>query len=306
MICHSPSLTPDRSRNQQRTTWVLYLTLATMTAEIASGYLYGSMALLSDGIHMGTHAMALFIALLTYRLAKKFKSNGNFAFGTHKIGALGAYTSALTLIFAALSMIWESTERWINPQSIDFNQALIVAIAGLVINLISAWLLKEEPHDHSHHHAHSDSHHDHSHSEDHNLQAAYLHVLTDALTSVLAIVALFVAKAYGWLWLDAAAGILGALLILKWAWGLLRKTGSLLLDFSSTRELRELIVNEVQSHQGARLTDLHIWEVCEGKKAMICRIEGQIETPQIQRIKQKLETLGSFTHMTVEFANWPD
>jgi len=232
----------SHARNERRTWLVIALTATMMVAEIAAGSIFGSMALLADGWHMSTHASALLIAALTYRYARRHARDRRFTFGTGKLGDLAAFGSAVVLGIVALLIGWESLVRLRSPVSISFDEAILVAVIGLVVNLASAWLLKD---DHDHHHGHGHRHHhDHAHDDepahrepaaraqprDNNLRAAYIHVLADALTSVMAIVALLAGRSYGWLWLDPVIGIVGALVIARWSWGLVRDSGMVLLD----------------------------------------------------------------------------
>lgn len=216
----------NHERNERRTWFVIALTATMMVAEITAGTLFGSMALVADGWHMSTHAAAMLIAALAYLYARKNARNPRFTFGTGKFGDLAAFASAVVLALIAVLIGWESFVRLANPVPISFPQAIAVAVIGLAVNLVCAWLLRD---DHSHHGHHHDDHHGHGH--DNNLRAAYLHVLADALTSVLAIFALLAGSIYGWLWLDPAMGIVGALVIAKWSWGLIRDAGGVLLDY---------------------------------------------------------------------------
>ncbi|MEF1304790.1 CDF family Co(II)/Ni(II) efflux transporter DmeF, partial [Vibrio owensii] len=226
---HSHDFVSHNQKGEKRTLYVLILTVTTMVVEIAAGTMFGSMALLADGWHMGTHAAAFCITLFAYRYAKQNAHNDRFSFGTGKVSVLGGFTSAIALGIVALMMMVESIHRLFNPESIQFNEAIMVAVIGLVVNLASMLLLQ----DHHHHgHDHHDNHshdHEHEHHHDHNLTAAYFHVLADTLTSLLAIVALIVGKFYGWVWLDAMMGIVGAVVIGKWTLGLMKQTAPVLL-----------------------------------------------------------------------------
>jgi cation diffusion facilitator family transporter len=214
----------DSSHGERRTRYVVLLTAVMMVVEIAAGYLYGSMALLADGWHMGTHVAALGISLFAYGYARRHADDPRYSFGTGKVSSLAGFASAVALAVVALMMGAESVQRLLSPQTIHFDEAILVASVGLAVNLLSAWLLRD---DHSHHHhGHDEPHHHH----DHNLRAAYLHVLADALTSLLAIVALLCGRALGWVWMDALMGIVGALVIAKWGLDLIRETGGVLLD----------------------------------------------------------------------------
>lgn len=216
-LSHSHNFSGHNHHGEKRTFYVLLLTVTTMVVEISAGIAYGSMALLADGLHMGTHAAAFCITLFAYRYAKHHQDDDRFSFGTGKVSVLGGYTSAIALGIVALLMFVESAFRLFNPETIRFNEAILVACIGLAVNLASMFLLG----DHHHHDDHEDHHHHH---HDHNLRAAYMHVLADTLTSLLAIVALFFGKLYGWNWLDAIMGMVGALVIGKWTFNLLKQT----------------------------------------------------------------------------------
>ena len=255
---------------------VMWITLAMMLTEIVAGLVFNSMALLADGWHMATHAFAIGLSAFAYAMARRFANDGRFAFGTWKIEILASFTSALFLLAVATAMVWESVQRWLHPESISFDQALVVAAIGLGFNLLSAWLLGHG-HGHGHDHAHSEGGHDHAHEhggsgEDLNLRAAYVHVLADALTSVFAIVALLAGKYAGWAWLDALVGLLGAIVIGKWAIGLLRETGLILLDSEMdqpvVREIREAIEGDGDS----AVADLHVQRVGVGQFAVVATI----------------------------------
>ncbi|WP_245880079.1 CDF family Co(II)/Ni(II) efflux transporter DmeF [Zobellella taiwanensis] len=239
-----------------RTLIVVGLTLAMMVWEITAGVIYGSMALLADGLHMGSHAVALGIAAFAYAYARKHATNDRFSFGTGKVNALGGFTGAILLAVFALYMVIESVGRFIQPVEISFNGAIFVAFIGLVVNGISAWILGEAGHDHHHGHDHD---HDHSHHHDHNRRAAYLHVLADALTSVLAIVALLAGKYAGWGWMDPAMGIVGAILVTRWSWQLLKETSTVLLDHQ--HQSMENAIKQAVENDDARVTDLHVWSI---------------------------------------------
>ncbi len=303
--CSTRKSIPDSRKNETVTLIVVIITLITMAAEIIAGLISGSMALLSDGIHMGTHALALFITLAAYIFARKQMDNPSFSFGTGKVGALGGYTNAILLLVAAGAMAFESIERLINPVNILFNQAIAVAVIGLAVNIVSAVILGRGGPDHCHDHDHLRSHqhqsdnasHPHGH-EDHNLKAAYLHVITDALTSVLAIIALVAAKFFGLVWADPLVGILGAIVVTRWAIGLLRQTSSLLLDKSDTSEtvtrLRELIESDTTS-----IDDLHLWQISENERSLILSLTSS-EDKGPSFYHDLVKKAGDFEHITVE------
>ncbi|MEG3619804.1 CDF family Co(II)/Ni(II) efflux transporter DmeF [Magnetovibrio sp. PR-2] len=273
---------------QRRVFYVLALTTVTMVVEIVAGTLFNSMALVADGWHMASHSAALAITLFAYWYAKKNAAEKRFSFGTGKVTVLGGYSSALLLGVVALMMIWESVHRIITPLPISFDQAIVVAGIGLVVNLASVWLLHGDGHHghdhghdhaHDHHQAHSHSHdhvhdhHDHhNHAQDHNLRAAYLHVMADVLTSVLAIVALVCGKMMGWTWMDPIMGIVGALVITKWAYGLLRDTSSVLLDGNTDDSLASAIQTDIEADADNRVCDLHIWQLAPGKWAGVVAV----------------------------------
>ena len=217
----------DQERNERKVWLVIALTATMMVVEIAAGHMFGSMALIADGWHMSTHAGAMLIAALAYRYARRHARNPRFSFGTGKLGDLAGFANAIALVLIALLIGWESLVRLVQPVPISFEQAILVATIGLAVNLLSAWLLRD---DHAHHHHHHGHDHAHGHGQDNNLRAAYLHVLADALTSILAIVALLLGRSYGWYWADPIMGVVGALVISRWSWGLIRDAGGVLLD----------------------------------------------------------------------------
>lgn len=248
--------------NEKRTFWVVILTFVTMTVEIAAGYLTGSMALLADGWHMASHAAALTLTLIVYKLARSKSLQKQLSFGTGKLLPLGGYTSALGLGVVALFMAWESINRFLSPVTINFNEAIIVAVVGLIVNVISVYLLqaKDSEDDHDHHDHHHDHSHSHSHGHDHNHQSALVHVMADALTSIAAIIALVVGKYQGFVWLDPMIGVVGSILILKWAYKLLKDTAWELLDGHAKDIDFDAVKNDLESNKG-KVTDLHIWRV---------------------------------------------
>jgi cation diffusion facilitator family transporter len=303
----------DHRRNETRTWLVIALTSAMMVAEIVAGTVFGSMALVADGWHMATHAAAMLIAALAYFYARRNAHNPRFTFGTGKMGDLAAFASAIVLALIALAIAWESLLRLRAPVQIDFNQALAVAVLGLLVNLASAWLLREDHHhDHGHHHhgtgrphAHAgdDDRHGHDHHavgvRDNNLRAAYLHVLADALTSVLAIAALLGARAYGWVWLDPAMGIVGALVIARWSWGLIRNAGAVLLDYVPSGENLPDEIRQAVETRTDRITDLHVWQLGPGHHgAIIALASAEPRPPSFYR--EKLSRIHELSHVTIE------
>lgn len=264
--------------NEKKTKWVAIITLVTMFAEIVVGYWSGSMALLADGWHMASHALALFLSLLVYYLYRHPKFRAAFTFGGGKILSLGGYTSAIFLVLIAGSMVVESFHRFFEERTIAYQEALVVASLGLVINLICAYILHQgDEHGHSHDHGHSHGHdhghghshgncsHSHSHNHvDHNHQSAYVHILTDALTSVLAIIALLLGMYQGWSWLDPAVGILGGLVVFKWSLGLIRQSGMDLLDAHDISIDRESLMKKLEG-DGSQVLDMHLWKLAPGQ-----------------------------------------
>lgn len=294
---------------ERRTRGVVALTLLMMVAEIAAGTLFGSMALLADGWHMATHAAALAIAAFAYAYARRHAQDPRFTFGTGKVGALGGFASAVGLAIVALFVFVESAGRLVAPVDIAFDEAIGVAVLGLAVNLASAFLLRH--HDHAHDgahphagtldgattHAHAHPHaHDH---RDHNLRGAYLHVLADALTSVLAIAALCAGKYMGWTFMDAVTGMLGSILIARWSIGLLRDTGSVLLDAEVRPAFRARIAAAIETVNDDRVADLHVWRV--GPRhfaAMISVVSHDPQAPEVY--KARLAGFDDLAHVTVE------
>jgi cation diffusion facilitator family transporter len=294
--------------NERRTWFVVALTAVMMIGEIAAGSLFGSMALLADGWHMATHAAALGIAGAAYLFARRQARNSRFAFGTGKFGDLAAFSSAIILGMIAVQIAYESVLRLINPVPISYAEAIAVAALGLCVNLASAWLLRDSHdhhhghghvHDHDDDHDHDDHHHHHHHRHhDNNLRAAYVHVLADAATSVLAIGALVVAMVSGWVWADPAVGIVGSLVIASWAFGLIRDAGAVLLDVSFDRKLQATIRARLEAGDD-RITDLHLWQVGPGHCAAVISVVS--EAPLAPgTYKERLRDLKGLSHVTVE------
>ncbi|MBF0256597.1 MAG: CDF family Co(II)/Ni(II) efflux transporter DmeF [Gammaproteobacteria bacterium] len=315
---HSHEFAAHNEQGERRTYYVLGLTAVTMLVEIIAGSLFGSMALLADGWHMGTHVAAFMITLFAYSYARKHARNPAFAFGTGKVGVLGGFASAIALATVALVMAVESVMRLIEPQSIQFNAAIGVAIIGLTVNLISALLLKDHHHHHDHdhhhdhhrhdHHEHDDHDHDHGQTpprQDHNLRAAYLHVLADALTSVLAIVALLSGKYFGWNWMDAAMGLVGAAIIIHWSLGLLRQTSPVLLDASLEEPERSRIRQVLEADRDNRVTDLHIWPLSADHYAAIISLVSHQPQP-VEYYRQMLQGFDRLHHLTIEVHACPE
>ncbi|MDR6680691.1 CDF family Co(II)/Ni(II) efflux transporter DmeF [Pseudomonas oryzihabitans] len=291
----------DHDRNARRTLAVVALTLVMMVVEIVAGYLTGSMALLADGFHMATHAGALGIAAAAYAFARRHAEDAAYSFGTGKVGDLGGFASALILGLVALGIGGESVIRLFEPTQVQFGTATLIAIVGLIVNVISALLLtggagEDHGHGHGHHHHHD---HGHSHGEDNNLRSAYVHVLADALTSVLAIVALLAGKLLGWVWLDPVMGIVGALVIARWAWSLLKDTAAVLLDRTDAQvadEIRELLAGSDR----LVITDLHVWRVGPEARAAIVSVSGPA-AGGASDVRSRLQPVHEVTHLTVEY-----
>ncbi len=281
------------SEESESNTWrVIWLTIVMMIIEISAGLLYGSIALLADGWHMGTHAAALGITVFAYRYARLHEHDQRYTFGTGKVSALGGFASAIVLVIIAALMLIESLHRVFSPIIIHFNEAILVAFVGLVVNLISAMLLQH----HDHHHDENEHLHHHT---DQNLRAAYLHVMTDALTSVLAIIALLAGKAFGWVWMDPVVGIVGAVIITRWSYGLLRDTSQILLDNGGDIELLNKIRHTIEIQSEGEVADLHLWQMNSQQFALILSVVTHI--PQSPEYYKNL--LASFTelqHITVE------
>jgi cation diffusion facilitator family transporter len=283
-------------RNERRTWFVVGLTAAMMVAEIAGGTIFGSMALLADGWHMSTHAGALAIAAFAYRFARQHARDPRFAFGTGKLGDLAGFASAVVLALVALMIGYESAMRLFQPVSIHYPEATAIAVVGLLVNLLSAWMLGAG-HDHDHDHDHDGSHH-HPHDDDHNLRAAFWHVMADALTSVLAIAALLAAWAYGWNWADPIIGVAGALVIAHWSWRLIRDSGAVLLDAAPDRALGEAIRSRLEIGHD-RIADLHVWRLGPGHNAAIVSLVSDAPQP-VEAYKTRLADLHGLSHVTVE------
>jgi cation diffusion facilitator family transporter len=319
-------LGPAHARRERRTWLVVVLTTVMMVIEIVGGTIFGSMAVVADGWHMSTHAAALAIAALAYLFARRHARDPRFSFGTGKVGELAGFASAVALGLVALMIGYESVVRFVNPVTIDYNEALLIAAVGLAVNLVSAWLLGGEGHDHGHageghrhagghnhvHGAHSgdahsvdaDRYHDHDHHRDHNFRAAYVHVLTDALTSVMAIVGLIAARFFDWVWIDPAVGLIGSGVIAVWAVGLMRSSGAVLLDLTPASTLAERVRARLEVG-GDRLSDLHLWRVGPGHMAVVASVVS--DRPQHPgAYKARLRDVAGISHMTVEVHTCPD
>lgn len=287
--------------NARRTRWVVVLTAAMMAGEIVAGYLTGSMALLADGFHMATHAGALGVAAVAYAYAKRHASNRAFSFGTGKVGDLTGFASAMVLGLIALGIGVESVLRLFQPITVAFGEATIIAVVGLGVNIASAFLLSgghHHEHGHGHHHGHDHGHAQAAHAGDNNMRSAYVHVLADALTSVLAIMALLAGRYLGWVWMDPVMGIVGAVVIARWSWTLMRDTASVLLDATDddvAAEVREL----VEAPGDARIADLHVWRVGPEAHAAIVSVVGE-NGVNADTIRARLAPVHELAHLTVE------
>jgi cation diffusion facilitator family transporter len=304
--CLHPIQTQTNPLAEKNTLRAVILTAVMMVVEILGGWYYNSMALLADGWHMSSHVVALGLALFAYVIARKLAQDGRFSFGVWKIEVLGGYTSAILLLLVAVAMFYQSAARLIAPVAIHYNEAIILAGVGLLVNLICAWWLKDghhHHHEHDHHHEHSHDHHHHEHAhghEDLNLRAAYMHVVADAATSVLAIIALFGGKLLGANWLDPVMGIVGGVLVAVWALGLLRTSGRALLDAEMdapvVEEIREVVA---ASPVPAEIRDLHVWRVGRNQYACVLSLITNANA-DAEFFKQQLQVHEELVHITIE------
>jgi cation diffusion facilitator family transporter len=291
---HEHNFSGDTSSAEKRTRIVVALTATMMIVEIITGYFFNSMALTADGWHMGTHVAAFVLAAVAYSFGRRHAKDERFTFGTGKVGVLGGFTSAIILSGIALVIAGASIHRLLTPQVIHFREAIFIAAASLAINLICAFVLKDKPHHHHHGHA------EHGHHLDLNLKAAYIHVLADAFTSVGAIVALSAGYFFGWVWLDAAMGLVGTIVILSWAYTLLRDTSSILLDrVPASSDLPVVIREGIEDDGDSKITDLHIWQVGVNQfAAVISVVAHHPKTPEEYR--QALKIHEELVHVNVE------
>lgn len=312
---HTHFFLGDNHRRNERKVWVVIaLTVSMMIVEITAGTIYGSMALIADGLHMSTHAAAMLITAGAYFFARRHAGNPRFTFGTGKLGELAGFTSAVVLAMVAIFIGYESVVRLTNPVPISFSQAIAVAAVGLVVNVISAWLLKDD-HDHHHGHGHHHGHDDHAHDDHHgktanagardnNLRGAYLHVIADALVSVLAIAALSLGSIYGWLWLDPLMGIVGAVVIARWSWGLVRDAGGVLLDYVPAHEDLPEEIRLAIENDDEKVTDLHVWYLGPGHHgAIVSLVSDAPKDPSHYR--EKLAHIQDLSHVTIEVGMRP-
>jgi cation diffusion facilitator family transporter len=313
---HSDSLQPwqhehfflekKHDRHERRTWFVVALTATMMVVEIVGGSIFGSMALVADGWHMSTHAAALGIAALAYRFARVFSADARLSFGTGKLGELAGFSSAIMLAMIALFIGYESLTRLFSPVVIGFDQAIPIAVVGLAVNLVSALLLHDEDHHDHHHHPHGpdgDHHHGYRHDHDTNQRAAYVHVLADALTSVLAIVALLAGRFLGLNWLDPLMGLIGTAVILAWSWSLLRSAGAVLLDAVPNEALARTVRDQLEKN-GDKVADLHLWRLGPGHMAVIASIVSDQPQPP-ETYKARLAAVEGLSHITVEVRRCP-
>ncbi|HEY1474339.1 MAG TPA: CDF family Co(II)/Ni(II) efflux transporter DmeF [Pseudolabrys sp.] len=292
-------------RHERRTWFVVALTAAMMVAEIVGGTIFGSMAVVADGWHMSTHAGALAIAALAYRFARRHAHDPRFTFGTGKMGELAAFTSAVILALIAGLIGYEAVSRLFAPVAIHFTEAIGLAVIGLGVNLASAWLLFDEDHHHAHpaHDHHDDDHehdhgHHHHHAHDSNIRAAYVHVLADAVTSVLAIVGLLAGRFYGWVFMDPLMALVGVCVILSWSVGLIRSAGTVLLDMVPDRHLAGHIRKRLEVG-GDRVSDLHLWRLGPGHAGLIAAVVS--DKPQApSAYKHRLDGIAGLSHVTIE------
>jgi cation diffusion facilitator family transporter len=300
---HTHVFLSDAHEQNERKTWVVIaLCGVMMLTEIIGGLLFGSIALVADGMHMSTHAGALLLAALAYRYARRHATDPRFVFGTGKLGDLAGYTSAIILAMIAALIGYESVMRLLAPVPIHFAEAIPIAILGLAVNLVSAWLLGDHNHDHDHSRAH-DHHHDHEQAHQHtfrdnNMRAAVIHVMADAAVSILVITGLILARAFGWFWMDALAGIIGACVIASWSYGLVRDTGAILLDMSPDRHMAELL-RETLEQDGDRLGDLHVWRLGPGHLAAVISVATS-HARDHRYYRGRLAGFHLLSHVTIE------
>lgn len=294
---HSHNFSEGNERGERSTLYVLILTAITMVVEIIAGSVYGSMALLADGWHMGTHVAAFMIALFAYRYARDNADNPAFAFGTGKVNVLGGFASATALAVVALVMLIESLQRIVVPHEIQFNQAILVACIGLLVNVASVFLLKDN-------HSHNEHRHE-PHQHDHNLRAAYFHVLADAMTSVLAIAALLAGKYFGWHWLDPIIGVVGAVIITRWAYLLVKQTSPILLDAGIEEEFQQEIKQTIEEDSDNKVCDMHVWRVSANHYAAIVGLVTQYPS-SVVHYKKLLSGIDKLSHITIEVNDCTD
>ncbi|HTH36293.1 MAG TPA: CDF family Co(II)/Ni(II) efflux transporter DmeF [Xanthobacteraceae bacterium] len=289
-------------RNERRTWAVIVLCAVMMAAEIVGGLLFGSIALVADGLHMSTHASALLLAALAYRYARRHADDPRFSFGTGKLGDLAGFSSAIVLAMIAILIGYEAIERLFDPVPIHFREAIPIAVLGLIVNVASALLLSGAGSDHKHAgHDHDHDHGDHAHHKahrDNNMRAAVVHVLADAVVSVLVIVGLVLARTFGWLFMDPVAGIIGALVIASWSYGLIRDTGAVLLDMNPDRGMADRLRAAIE-RDGDRLSDLHLWRLGPGHLGAIVSVVTE-KPHDAAHYRRLLRHFHNLSHVTVE------
>jgi cation diffusion facilitator family transporter len=289
-------------KNERRTWAVIALCAVMMVAEIVGGLLFGSIALIADGLHMSTHASALLLAALAYRYARRHAEDPRFSFGTGKLGDLAGFSSAIVLLMIAILIGYEAVARFIAPVPISFNEAIPIAVLGLIVNVASALLLGGGGHDHGHAHDHSHDHaHEHAHGKahrDNNMRAAVIHVLADAIVSVLVIAGLLLGRSFGWLFMDPLAGLLGAAVIASWSYGLIRDTGAILLDMNPDRSMAERVRATIE-RDGDRLEDLHLWRLGPGHLGAILSVVTT-KPRDAGHYRRLLRHFHNLSHVTVE------
>jgi cation diffusion facilitator family transporter len=298
-ISHSHESSEINAANEKRTLLVVLLTGVTMAVEIIAGHLTGSMALLADGWHMGTHAFALGISYVAYLLARKHKHSEYFTFGTGKFGVLAGYTSALFLAVAAVWMMAESVNRMINPVQIAFTEAIWVTLVGLIVNLASVLILHQSDHHHDHDHHHSHTHSHKNGEDDHNYRAAYLHVIADTLTSVFALIALLAGRYLGLTFLDPVMGIVGGILISRWAYLLIKATGVILLDGGADHTIKDNVLKLVEGDNESKVADLHVWRVGSKDVALIVSVVTGAKR-KAEEYQARLKALPNLAHVSIE------
>jgi cation diffusion facilitator family transporter len=296
--------------NERRTWVVIALCAVMMVAEIVGGLLFGSIALVADGLHMSTHAGALLLAALAYRYARRHADDPRFSFGTGKFGDLAGFSSAIVLVMIAVLIGYEAVARLIAPVPISFNEAIPIAALGLIVNIVSALLLGGGGHDHGHSydHSHSNDHsrsHEHSHEHGHgtahrdnNMRAAAIHVLADAVVSVLVIAGLLLGRSFGWLFMDPLAGLVGAAVIASWSYGLIRDTGAILLDMNPDRGMAERVRATIE-RDGDRVEDLHLWRLGPGHLGAILSVVTT-KPRDAGHYRRLLRHFRNLSHVTVE------
>ncbi len=308
---HSHVFLGSGHEQNERKTWaVIILCGAMMLVEIIGGSLFGSLALVADGLHMSTHAGAMLIAALAYTYARQHATDERFVFGTGKLGELAGFTSAIILAMIALLIGYEAVLRFLAPITIHFTEAIPIACLGLLVNIASAWVLsggEHHGHDHGHDHEHEHDHHDHDQGHaahrDYNIRSAYIHVMGDAVVSILAITGLTLARIFGWLWMDPLAGIIGALVIANWSYGLARDTSRILLDMNPDEPMSAKLRAAIES-DGDRLLDLHLWRLGPGHLGAVLSVATDKQR-DCGFYRKRLQPFTSLSHVTVEVTRVP-